>query len=139
MQPMKLHPTLAAAFLLVSASSVIAATSYTGNWPITVTHAKYGNGTYCLTVKDDGSLGFPHSGFDSLQAPGENLPYGTFQLIGRLFTVTVEAQGGSGQNAGLVFVAPASNGSIGNGVYDEVYGGEAFDSGKATFGPKGGC
>jgi hypothetical protein len=135
---MKTLSTIAAGLILASIGTAAAGT-YGGNWPITVSHAKYGNGTYCLTVKDDGSLSFPHSGFVSLQGPGGNLPYGTFEVIGHLFTVTVEQQGDTGQNAGLVFVAHAHNGALGNGVYDQIYGGEEFDSGKAAFGPKGGC
>ncbi|HSC18280.1 MAG TPA: hypothetical protein VLC74_05135 [Rhizomicrobium sp.] len=134
---MKLLSIFAALSLIGPAGATLAA-SYSGNWPITVTNSQYGNGVYCLSVKDDGSLRFPHSGFVSLTGPGGNLPYGTFELIGHFFTVTVEQQGET-QNAGLVFVAHASNGSIGNGIYDQVYGGEEFDSGKAAFGLKGGC
>jgi hypothetical protein len=124
--------------MLISAGAALAGT-YTGNWPLIVSHAKYGNGAYCLTLTDDGSVGWPHSGYVSLQGPGGNLPFGTFQLIGHLLAVTVEQPGGSGQNAGLVFVAHASKGVIGNGIYDQVYGGEEFDSGKVVFGAKGGC
>jgi hypothetical protein len=41
---------------------------------------------------------------------------------------------------GWVFVAPSSStSSIGAGVFDEVYGGETFDSGLLTVGKKGGC
>jgi len=136
---MKLFPVFAAAFSMIVSAAAAPAGTYTGNWPITVTQSQHANGTYCLTVNDDGSLRFPHSGFVSLTGPGGNLPYGTFELIGHFFTVTVEQQGDTGQNAGLVFVSRASNGSIGNGIYDQVYGGEEFDSGKAAFGPKGGC
>jgi hypothetical protein len=135
---MKTLPIFAAAFSIIASADAALAASYSGNWPITVTNAQYGNGAYCLTVKDDGSLRFPHSGFVSLTGPGGNLPYGTFELIGHFFTITVQQQGET-QNAGLVFVANARNGSIGNGIYDQVYGGEEFDSGKAAFGPKGGC
>jgi len=135
---MKTLPIFAVALSMISPANAVLAASYSGNWPITVANAQYGNGTYCLAVKDDGSLRFPHSGFVSLTGPGGNLPYGTFELIGHFFTVTVEQQGET-QNAGLVFVAHASNGAIGNGIYDQVYGGEEFDSGKATFGVKGGC
>jgi len=39
----------------------------------------------------------------------------------------------------LVFIASASHGTIGKGVYDDVYGGEAFDEGALAFGMKGGC
>jgi hypothetical protein len=51
---------------------------------------------------------------------------------------TIQAQG-YGQNAGLVFIGSASHGRIGPGVFDDVYGGEAFDEGALTFGMKGGC
>jgi hypothetical protein len=131
-------PSIFAALSMIPPAGAALAASYSGNWPITVTNSQYGNGVYCLSVKDDGSLRFPHSGFVSLTGPGGNPPYGTFELIGHFFTVTVEQQGET-QNAGLVFVAHASNGSIGNGIYDQVYGGEEFDSGKAAFGLKGGC
>lgn len=46
---------------------------------------------------------------------------------------------GSGQNEGLVFIARAGNGNIGQGVYEGVYGGEEIDSGVLVFGMKGGC
>jgi hypothetical protein len=125
---------------VVSASAALASgVSYSGNWPLTVTHSIRSNGAYCLTVTDDGSLGWPHSGEASLtsQVSG-NLPYGTFQLIDHTIMVTMDQQGET-QNAGLVFNAPASNGNIGKGVYEQVYGGEETDSGEVVFGKKGGC
>jgi len=115
-----------------------AATSYSGSWPVTVTHSQHSNGTFCLTLTDNGQNGFPHSGSASLVIGSHKYPYGTFQLINHLMVATIQAQGYS-QNAGLVFVAPASRGTIGQGTYDEVYGGEAFDSGALAFGAKGGC
>lgn len=123
---------------MVSASSVLAG-AYSGNWPITVAHSQHTNGTYCLTIKDDGSIDWPHSGYGSFSIPGDAPLFATFQLIDHLLTVTVEAPGLTGQNAGLVFVAPAGNGTIGKGIYDEVYGGEESDSGIAVFGPKNSC
>jgi len=135
---MKAIVILTSALSMALAAPNAMAASYTGNWPITVMDSQHGNGSYCLTVKDDGSLRFPHSGFVSLTGPGGNLPFGTFELIGHFFTVTVEQQGET-ENAGLVFVAHASRGTIGNGIYDQVYGGEEFDSGMAAFGAKGGC
>jgi hypothetical protein len=121
--------------------SVAVAQSYTGNYPLTVTKSQHANGTYCLTLTDDGSLGFPHSGEASLSGEkvGGNLPYGTFQLIGQLLIVTIQQPGDSGQNAGLVFIAPSRSGTIGKGVYEQVYGGEEFDSGVLAYGAKGGC
>ncbi len=118
------------------------AVSYSGNWPLKVTHTQYGF-TKCLTLTDNGSLGFPHSGPASLTSPGVSGSLtGTFQLIDNLLVATIQApasQGGAGQNAGLVFIGPASNGHIGNGAFDEVYGGEEFVSGVLQFGMKGGC
>lgn len=117
--------------------------SYSGSYPLTVTHSQFGNGTYCLTLTDDGDYGWPHSGTASLvsQVVGGSLPYGIFQVIDGTLVVTVEQPlGGSGQNGSLVFIAPARDGNIvGKGVYDNVAGGETFDSGKLVFGMNGGC
>ena len=117
--------------------------SYSGNWPLTVSHSEFGNGTYCLTLTDDGSYGWPHSGTASLvsQVSGGTQPYGLFQVIDRTLVVTViQLNGGGGQNNSLVFIAPASDGNIlGRGVYDEIAGGETFDSGRLVFGMNGGC
>jgi len=137
---MKVLPAFAAALSLVFSAGAAPAASYSGNWLVTVSHAIRSNGTYCLTLTDDGSLGWPHSGEASLtsQVSG-NLPYGTFQVIDHFLVATFEQEGGEGQNAGLVFTAPAKNGTVGKGVYEQVYGGEESDSGDAAFGKKGGC
>jgi hypothetical protein len=126
------------AFALTPSAAM--AQSYSGTYPLTVTQSHHANGTYCLTLTDDGSLGFPHSGEASLygEKVGGNLPYGTFQLINHLLMVTIDQPGGTGQNAGLVFIAPASD-IVGKGVYEQVYGGEEFDSGVLAFGARGGC
>jgi hypothetical protein len=113
--------------------------SYSGNWPVTVTHSRGANGTGCLTLTDNGSLGFRHSGQASLTFGGVNFTFGTFQLIDRDLVATIQSQGGSGQNEGLVFAAFASNGNIGKGFYEGVYAGEEIDSGVLVFGAKGGC
>ena len=68
----------------------------------------------------------------------QKFPYGTFQIFDRTLVATIQSQG-YGQNAGLVFIGSASRGSIGKGVFDDVYGGEAFDEGALAFGTKGGC
>ncbi len=127
------------AFALTSSAAI--AQSYSGNWPLIVTKSHHANGTYCLTLTDNGALGWPHSGEASLtgEKVGGTLPYGTFQLINHLLMVTIQQPGGTGQNAGLVFIAAASDGNIGKGVYDQVYGGEEFDSGVLAFGVKNGC
>ena len=118
--------------------SAAMAQSYSGNWPLKVTHSQHSNGKYCVTLTDDGSLGWPHSGEASVTIGGTPL-FGTFQLIDGLLTVTFEDPGGTGQNAGLVFVGRAAKGNISKGVYDEVYGGEEFDSGVLLVGARNGC
>jgi hypothetical protein len=123
---------------MVGSASAAMARGFSGNWPLTVTQSQHSNGSYCLTLNDSGSIGFPHSGSASLTGPGGKLPYGTFQLIDHILVVTIQQPGGS-QNAGLVFIAPVGAGGIGKGAYDQVYGGEAFDSGALVFGTKGGC
>ena len=110
--------------------------SFSGNWPLTVTHSGGANGTYCLTLTDNGSIGWPHSGQASLAHVGDG---GTFQVINHDLVVTIQSPGASGQNEGLVFVAHAGNGTIGSGIYEGVYGGEEVDSGVLVFGMKGGC
>ena len=138
---MKILPPLLAAVSIVAATAnaMAGGGSYSGSWPATVSHSQRANGAYCLTLTDDGAYRWPHSGEVSLATPFGTLPYGTFQVIGHNFVATVEQEGGEGQNAGLVFSAATKNGTIGNGIYDQVYGGEAFDIGKVAFGSKGGC
>jgi len=113
------------------------AQTYTGKWPATVTHSKGSNGTYCLSLTDNGSVGWPHSG-QATMVEGRSTLYGTFQVIGTLITVTIESPGDYA-DAGLVFTAQASNGTIGKGVYDDVYSGEEIDSGALAFGAKNSC
>jgi hypothetical protein len=126
--------------MAVSANAAMArngmARSYSGNWPLTVTHSRGANGTYCLTLTDNGSLGWRHSGPASLAGVGNG---GTFQLIDNTLVATIQSPGASGQNEGLVFVASAGNGNITQGIYEGVYGGEEIDSGVLVFGMKGGC
>jgi hypothetical protein len=114
---------------------------YTGSWPLTVSHAsRYSDGTWCLTLKDDGDLGWPHSGEATMVDPqGYRFVYGTFRLINHFLVATITAPGGS-QNAGLVFAAPARDGIIERqGVYEQVYGGAVTDSGVVMVRMKGGC
>ena len=102
---------------------------YAGSYPVTITDTQHGNFTGCLTVGAGGSA--------TLVLGSQKFPYGTFLVANNLFVATIEAQG-YGQNAGLLFIAPASH-PLGQGVYEEVYGGENFLSGKLAFGTKGGC
>ncbi len=66
--------------------------NYTGNWPVTVTHSQRSNGTICLTLTDNGSLGWPHSGPASLPSGNQKL-FGTFQLIDGLLVATIQEPG----------------------------------------------
>lgn len=128
-----------AIFVMVAAIGATPMTrGYTGSWPVTVTHSQHSNGTYCLTLTDNGSDGWPHSGSASLIIGSQTFPGGSFQVINHTLVATITAQGYS-QNAGLLFIAPAARGNIGRGVFEDVYGGGDFDSGALTFGMKGGC
>jgi hypothetical protein len=111
------------------------AQNYSGNWPVTVTHSQRSNGTGCLTLTENGTNG----GSASLVFGSQKFTFGTFQIFNHTLVATIQAQGGNGQNAGLVFIGSASRGNIGPGVFDEVYGGEAFEEGALAFGVKGGC
>lgn len=108
--------------------------SYTGTYPVTISHAQVGNGTYCLTLDQTAK----NAGSASLVEGTMKFPYGTFQIFNHTLVATIQSPG-YGQNAGMVFIGSAHRGNIGPGVFDEVYGGEAFDEGALTFGLKGGC
>jgi hypothetical protein len=133
-----LKPSVIAIVAVVAvAASASAATTrgYNGRWPVTVTRSARSNGQYCLTLTGTSR----HAGSASLTGPnGLNLPFGTFQVVNRTLVATIQQQGYS-QNAGLVFIASASGGNIGQGAFDQVYGGEAFDFGALSFGMRNGC
>jgi hypothetical protein len=101
---------------------------------VTVSRAPRGNGTYCLTLKQTSK----DSGSASLTGNGSNQPYGTFQVLNHTLVATIQ-QPGEYQNAALLFIGPVNNGNVGDGFFEQVYGGEDFDSGKLAFGMKGGC
>jgi hypothetical protein len=136
-----LIPAVATIAVVVSAASVVAhgydgnmvnmaAQSYGGNWPVTVTRSQHSNGTDCLTLAADGSA--------SLVIGGQRFPNGSFLVTNHTLVATITAQAYS-QNAGLVFIGSADRGKIGPGVFEDVYGGSDFDSGALAFGMKGGC
>jgi hypothetical protein len=121
------------AFALTPSAAM--AQSYSGNWPLIVTHSQHSNGEYCVTLTDDGGQGWPHSGSADI---GSQI-FGTFQLIDGLLTMTISKEWGNGMNIGLVFVAPAAKGQMHRGIYDDVLDGSVYDSGVLAVGKKGGC
>ncbi len=125
-------PILALALM----SGAAMAQSYSGNWPATVTESQRSNGTYCVTLTDDGSYGFPHSGEAVLN--GQENPYGGyFTVIDGLITVTFTYPSGEGDCCAFqVFTAHANNGKINKGVFN-YFG--LTDIGLLAFGKKDGC
>ena len=136
---MKTFFAAAAVLSTVVFTSPAMATSYTGHWPFTVTDSKGTDGFYCLAVTDDGSFGWPHSGFGTI-VDKFGLSYRTtFQVIGNRFEVAMQDGGGNGQVDGTAITAGVRNGVVGNGVFETLGAGESIDSGKVAFGAKGGC
>lgn len=134
---MKMLSTLVAVLSTVVSTGAAMATSYTGHWPYIVTDSRGSNGSFCLVVTDDGSFGWPHSGFGTSSVNGGS--FATFQVIGNSFEVVVQDDGGNGEVEGTVITAAAKNGTVGKGVFSTVLTGESEDSGKVAFGAKGGC
>ncbi len=129
---MKASVILAAALsLAVSAGAALAGgTSYSGNWPVTVSKSQSTNGTYCVTLKDGGEATVVFQGNGEL--------IGSFFVINRDMAMTFPVPA-LGQNFGLVFVAHAANGVIGSGIMDYVQGGAVGDAGIVTVGQKNSC
>jgi hypothetical protein len=127
-----------AAFGLTPSAAM--AQSYTGSWPVHVALPPQFADTACLKLVEDGTAA-PHGGSASLSGPmvGDTTDVGTFIIINHLLVVTIQAQSDTGSNAGLVFIIPASDGDLGKGVYENVYGGEDLLSGGLTLGAKGDC
>lgn len=113
-------------------SGAAAAASYNGNWPITITHAQFYDGTYCLTL--NGAL----NGGAALSGPLGNLN-GNFQVFGHTLVAIVPLQNGGGFNDGEEFILPARKGNLSNGTYLEDGDGEMDNSGVAQVGTKNGC
>jgi hypothetical protein len=122
------------AFALMSSAAT--AQSYSGNWPVNVTLPPQFAHTACLSLVDSGTSG-KHSGSASLSGPmvGSATLTGTFQVINHLLVATVESGSDTGEVVYMLFIAPAADGDLGKGVYEEP----GFLSGSATFGTKGGC
>jgi hypothetical protein len=73
-------PMALAIAVLALMSSAAMAQSYTGKWPATVTKSQRNNGKNCITLTDDRSYGFRHSG----EAPASNgeIGKGVFNYLG---------------------------------------------------------
>jgi hypothetical protein len=125
------------------APSHATAQSYTGNYPLTwnISVGFSGTHTYCLTLTDNGTSGFPHSGPATvtgeyiITAPTE----GFFAVINNELVVTFYVAGGYGTIGDVVFVAPARNGVISAGFGEYAADGAYTDLGALTVGKAGGC
>jgi hypothetical protein len=122
-----------------ASASIAVASGFTGRWPVTVSGARAGNGDYCVTLTDDGSYGWPHSGAASINT-GLNgaTQTGIFQLIGHTVVISIDNPGLT-ENAGTVYATRADKGALTDGAFSEMYGGESVNSGAITFGVKGHC
>jgi hypothetical protein len=131
---MKILLAIAAIASLVVSASAAMAQSFSGKWPLTGTKSIFENGTYCLTVTDNGSEGWPHSGSATIAQE----PCGFFQVIKGKFVadIVVPLQG---QNGVLLFTSAGRNGIIGSGAVVLIEGGEPLDSGEMLVGKKGRC
>ena len=117
-------------------TSAAMAQSYTGNWPANVTHSQRDNGKNCISLNDDGSYGFPHSGEATLNGVDNGYP-GYFTVVEGLMTVTFTFPSGEGDCCDFeVFTAPASKGQIGKGVFNYL---GLTDIGLVAFGKKDAC
>ena len=118
-------------FALTSAGAALAGTAdYNGNWPITISDARYYDGDYCLKL---------NGGAAELTGPLGDL-YGNFEISGRTFIAIVPLEnGGCGCNSGEVFVLGAKNGKLHNGTYVEDGDGEIDNSGVAKVGRENTC
>jgi hypothetical protein len=125
--------------------STAKAQSFTGNFPVAETEVlggvggtiKGSNQDFCLMLTDNGSEGRAHSGPATLAGFDNGSLTGTFQVIGNTILVNFGVGSDTGEDEGLVLVAPASNGKIGTGVMGLTGG--VPSSGLATFGVKNGC
>jgi hypothetical protein len=108
--------------------------NYSGAYPVTITHAQFGNATGCLTLTQAGGNG----GSASLVLDGQKYPYGSFLIMSDILMATIQ-EPLYGQNGALLFVVHASRGLIGRGIFENAEGGSAFNSGDLLFGTKGGC
>lgn len=125
-------PACALCVTLWAGAAIAGSVSYNGNWPVTVTHSQYYDGTYCLMLS--GST----SGGAELSGPLGDL-YGNFQVLGKNLIAIVPEQNGGGFNWGVEFVLRAANGTLAKGAFLVDEDGELESPGTATVGTKNGC
>jgi len=120
--------------------SAAKAQSFTGTWPMTetITGQFHQTDSYCLSLTDNGTEGFTHSGPATLNGTGFTNLSGIFQVVNNVLVATFYVADDNGSLNGLVFVAPASKGVIGKG-FGELVSGAATITGALAFGTKNGC
>ena len=147
---MKTHLIVAATLSIAVASGAATAAggSYTGNYKVMLTNDVYPNNTgynghgpnttHCISLTDDGSVGWTHSGYAELDHNGN--ASGQFAVIGPTIVIYVYTLGSGEEPASLVFTTTAKNGTIGKkGAYDGIQGSASFDAADAAFGKNGSC
>ena len=147
---MKTPIALAAALstTIFAGAATAGTVSYTGNYQVSLTHDVYltsqgytGHGpntTHCLALTDDGSVGWPNSGYAVLD--NDLNTSGQFAVIDHTIIIYVYTIGSGQEPASLTFSTTARDGIIGQkGAFDEIQGGTSYDADKATFGAKGSC
>jgi hypothetical protein len=136
----KLMATALAIVAFALTPSAAMAQSFSGSYALTETHVQFGfgNSSYCLTLTDNGTLGFPHSGPATVTGESVGSVSGDFEVINNILVATFTISGDEGETAGLVFVGRASNGNIGNGFAEDVSGAENI-AGELAFGAKNSC
>ncbi|MGP8101402.1 MAG: hypothetical protein ACLQHL_11720 [Candidatus Cybelea sp.] len=123
----------AAAMAVVASAAPAMANGYNGSWPVTITHSQRSNGTGCLTL-----TGYARAGTASLVFGSQKYSYGSFVVVDDIIVANI-TEPLYGQNGALMFMAHASHGHIGQGVFENIEGGSNFDYGALTFGTKNGC
>ena len=135
---MKMLAVATLSVALFADAAIANGTSYSGIYPLTITGSQIWGGSYCLTLKDDGALGWPHSGKATLEGNEVLLSDGTFEVIEQTLIVSIKAPGGKNGHNSLILIARSARDNPGKGEFEEVYG-KAFDTGTILFGAKGGC
>jgi hypothetical protein len=131
---MKMLLTFAATLSMLASASVAMAQSYGGNYQVTVTQSQRYNGKHCLTLVDNDSLSWTHSG----PAEIDSQYTGAFQVIANLLMVSIAIPGQNGELSSFELSAVPHNGDVGKGVYQTSYAGPPMDSGTVVF-KKNGC